>query len=270
MLKAKLEFTSYLEVLITELVKIHGRTKMFSIDFLLSRIEQIARNGKMTAELFGLELVEAATLVNARGLGAKHEDPVQLEGGEAIAFDITLLEKTGKSKTGFAGVYTTSGGTFRALVPDVAAGGSRYLASRKTALAAAIDRFHHFDTHGIPYGHIGWHVEQYKSRHSDWSTERCLVAMVDFANMPGGTYGLKNPYTLDEVEKTLARHRIANKIDPKDWTRPSYERQDSLSANSSAPTTLDVVVCIECKEPIEEGEPFSPRGASDFIHAGCT
>jgi hypothetical protein len=275
--KLKVELTPYMATLVDELVKVTGKSRTACIDMLLFRVEQFARNGEFD-KTWGHEWVEVSTIVNARGLGAQHEDPVMLDGGEEIAFDIKLLEKSGRAKTGFAGVYATTGNVFRALVPDTKQGGSRYLKSHKTALNAAIERFEYFERFGIPYGNVGIQVESLMKRHPEMTIATALADLRD----GGLNYGLKDPYTIEEVEATLARHCAVNgipvpPIPPPAWVpdrtprAPGKPKLVEGPAPESEPgkTTLDIVTCSICKDPIEEGEPFSPQGRADFAHSGC-
>jgi hypothetical protein len=267
----------YIQKLIEHVAKTMDRSKTEALRSLLFRVETLARHGKLTAD-FGLEWVEAAALVNAQGMGAKHEDPVAAS-GEHVAFDISLLEKSGKSKTGFAGVHATTGNSFRALVPDPEKGGTRYLTSRPTALQAAIDRFEWFERYGIPYGNVGFHVNHFMSVRPDWSVEQTLREMIEMARSPGGVSAFKNPYTLEEAEKTLERYLKRNKPEAAKPDEPEHVEHTRGGTLAAVPAprkpAIEVVTaevhCAVCGETIEEGQPFGPFGKDpdDYAHTGC-
>src|SRR5690349_7740550 len=111
--------------IIDEVASGSGKSRTATLERLLYNLELIAKNGKLP-EAIGLDFSGAAVAANVKGHGAKHLDPVNLDGGERVNFDTALLERSGKTKSGFAGVNATTSGTFRALVPDIASGaGSR-------------------------------------------------------------------------------------------------------------------------------------------------
>jgi len=251
MIKVKLGLTPYLEQLVSEIAEITGRSKTACVELLLEQVEHHARHGKLP-ETFGLAVIEAAAVVNARGLGARHLDPVHQAGGEHVDFDVSLLERSNKTKTGFAGVSTTGTG-FRALVPDPEVGGTRYLPSRPTALLAAIDRYRWFERFGIPYGNLGWHIAELKKKHPEWDDRQCLEQLRLLLE-DGNASGLKNPITLEEVERALAR----------------YPERDNKPANSSRLAAVpDILQCAICKSEITATEPFGPYGKDGYAHTSC-
>lgn len=267
--QVRIGLSPYMEQLVKESVDLSGQTKTATIERLLFVVESLARHGKLP-EAFGLDIIEAAAVINARGLGAKHLDPVHIGGGERIAFDERLLERSNKTKTGYAGVSAT-GSSFRALVPDVEmGGGTRYLPSRPTALRAAIDRYEWFQKHNIPYGNLGWHVNDLKTKHPEWSDQQCLEYL--HAMFSGNAFGLKNPVSLDEIERALERYADRD-------TKPANEpesRQELIHAQATAEppasrlaSVPDVVRCALCKEAIDDGEPFGPYGKADYAHVAC-
>ncbi len=286
MIRVKIKLSPYIEALVSEVSQLSEKSKTAIVEQLLEQIESHARHGELP-KTFGLNIIEAAALINARGLGAKHLDPVHQAGGERIDFDASLLERSAKTKTGFAGVSAT-GTSFRALVPDVEmGGGTRYLPSRPTALAAAIDRFHWFEKYGIPYGNVGFHIEEARKLHPEKSIEQHLVELRDFLS-GGAVYGLKNPVTLEEVERVLARHRTSSES-----SMPVRERRvealptifdenenaledlkheitkQAATPESRLKAVPDVVICAVCKEEIDGTEPFSPHGKADYAHQSC-
>lgn len=252
----KVRLSPYLNSLISAIAEETGRTKTGALQELLLRIETYAKHGKVT-EAFGLEWIEQIALLNAKGHGARHLDPVHVGGGEQIDFDVTLLEKSTKSKTGFAGVNATTGNTFRALVPDVEGGtGSKYLASRPTAVLAAIDRYRHYEKWALPYGNIGFHMEHWRKMRPNMTDEERLVMIREDAD----TMGIKNPVKAAEVDRVLARHREIH------GTKMKIEIEDAPRSLKSVPS---IVVCCVCDQEIEDGEPFGPRGKDDYAHSSC-
>jgi hypothetical protein len=245
-------------MVIDEVISESGKSKTATLERLLYGIEQLAKHGELPKTI-GLDFFSAAITVNARGHGAKHLDPVHIDGGEHVDFDAKLLERSGKSKSGFAGVNGT-GTAFRAFVPDVlSGGGTRYLPSRPTAMRAAIDRYEWFQKYGIPYGNVGWHVEEAAKLNPEKSVEQHLVELLDFVS--SGAHGLRNPVTAADVEMTLANHRKANGIEVKLVVEDERPRTNFTS---------DVVLCAVCDEEIRDGEPFGPYGKSaDFAHSSC-
>jgi hypothetical protein len=200
MARFQLKVSPYLLSLVDEVVAVNGGSRTSVLERLLFCTEQLARHGKLP-ESFGLEVCDAAKVLISRGMGAKHLDPVQLE-GDRVNFDVSLLETSGKSRSSFAGVYAT-GSSFRAVVPDLETGGSKYLASRATALRAAIDRYDYFKAHGIPYGNLGKHVEHWKALHPEWSMEQIFELLREDVDR----VGIKWPFTAEQLEATIAAHK---------------------------------------------------------------
>jgi len=191
------------------------------------------------------------------GLGAKigEADPIA-HGTEHIDFDMSLLETNIKSKSGYPGVYAT-GSAFRALVPDPATGGTRYLSSRPTPLLAAIDRFRWCEENGFPYGNIGKHVEEHKKRHPEWTIEQCLLATRELLEN-GPVFGLKYPITLEAIDRMLERHRIKHGIAPPEVPlempkRKSLKVRKALNAAAIQGGYTDIVPLYD-EEPDEPGE----------------
>lgn len=280
MSQVKIRLTAYVEQLVSEISQLSGKSKTASVELLLEQVEAHARHNKLP-ETFGLNVIEAAALLNARGLGAKHLDPVHQAGGEHVPFDERLLERSNKTKTGYAGV-SAHGPSFRALVPDVeAGGGTRYLPSRPTGLLAAIDRYEYFKKHNLPYGNLGWHVADLKTKHPDWTDRECLEHLRLFLE-DGNTYGMKNPVTLEEVDRALERFidrdvKPANEPEPRTVVDPSHdaneERIHAIATIEPPASRLaavpDVVRCVICEEEIVDGEPFGPHGRRDYAHVAC-
>lgn len=258
MSEVKLKLSAYMDSLVSEIAKATERSKTATVEALLFRVEVYAKHGKFT-EAFGLEWIEQMTILNAQGHGAKHADPVQLAGGEHVDFDVSLLETSAKSRTGFAGVHATTGNSFRALVPDVeAGGGTRYLTSRKTALQAAIDRFNHYEKYGLPYGAIGWHVEEQRKRNPKITVEQALLNVREFL-ADGHTFGMKNPIALEDLDRALARHREVNGIETKVIIEDERPRSEPIEVTAK---------CNVCEQEIEDGEPFGPHG-DGYSHSSC-
>lgn len=256
--EVKIRLTPYLDQLISKTAEATGRSRAATLDLFLLAVEVYAKHNKFTDGI-GLLWIEQISLLNDTGLGAKHTDPVMRGGGEHVDFDVSLLETSNKSKTGFAGVYATTGNSFRALVPDVEkGGGTRYLASRPTPLQAAIDRFKHFEKYGLPYGAIGWHVEEQRKRNPKITVEQALLNVREFL-ADGHTFGMKNPIALEDLDRALARHREVNGIETKIIIEDERPRS----------TPIEVTVkCNVCQQEIEDGEPFGPHG-DGYSHSSC-
>lgn len=275
MRRLHLKISPYLLALVDEVISSTGDSRTATLERLLYGIELLAKNAKLP-ESVGLDFIEAARVLSSRGLGAKHLDPVRLD-GERVDFDVSLLETSNKSKSAFAGVFATTGSTFRALVPDLDNGGTKYLPSRATALRAAIDRYEYFTTNGIPYGNIGKNFEHWKTLHPDWSIEEIFRALRDDVQRTG----LKWPYNEEQLEKMIATYYARNppkaapaKHKDTEIERNAINRSATLETIGGAkPSRLaavpDKVFCATCKEEIEEGEPFGPVGKSDYAHTYC-
>lgn len=257
--KLQIEISPYIESMVKELTAITGRSKTFTVEDLLFRVETLLRHNKLP-ETFGLDVIEAAGLVNARGLGAKHLDPVHQDGGLHVAFDVELLEKSSKAKTGFAGVYATTSGSFRALVPDVEQGnGSRYLDSRPTALRAAIDRFEWFEKYAIPYGNVGRHVTHYMNTKGHDIDEALRELRMLLSGGP--VEGLRWPVTLEEVDALIER-RIGLHYGKQPEEFPS-------AGKASTPAISEPVICAVCDEAIKDGSSMGPHGKTGWAHSHC-
>ena len=263
----KIELAGYLENLVDDVAKLMGRSRTATLEALLYRVELLARNNKLT-EAFGLDWMEAAAILNARGLGAKHTDPVMLAGGEHVAFDIELLEVSGKSRGGYTGVNATTGSSFRALVPDVEQGGTRYLASRPTSLEAAIDRYRWFERYGLAYGNLGRNVEHWKRMRPQWTMEEILVNLVEDAS---SAKDLKHPYTLAQAEHLLARlrERSRSTVHLGELARSASQ---ALTETETPAVSEDVtILCSMCSEPIEDAMDLATWGKTpgSFSHKSC-
>jgi hypothetical protein len=149
----KVDLTPYMEKLVETVADAMGKSRTAALEALLYRVELMAKHEKLT-EAFGLDWIDAAAVLKLAGMGAAAKDPVLAGGGEAVDFDVKLLETSRASKSGYAGVYAT-GSAFRALVTDPKTNGSRYLQSRPTAVLAAIDRFKWYEQWAMPYGLVG-------------------------------------------------------------------------------------------------------------------
>ena len=286
--RLQVELSPYLTQVVESVAAESGKSKTATLERLLYNVELLAKNGQLPKEI-GLDFIEAAALLNARGLGAKHLDPVHQAGGERVPFDERLLERSNKTKTGYAGVSAT-GSSFRALVPDVETGsGSRYLPSRPTALLAAIDRYEFFKKHNIPYGNLGWHVEELKQKHPEWNDKQCLEYLLIVFS--GSSFGLKNPVTVEEIEHALERYRDVDDRgvkpsnvpdDVRDFLGEPVEvgkpfaqlvvprpKEAQIIPESRLVAVPDVVKCALCKEQIVDGEPFGPHGKKDYAHVSC-
>lgn len=222
-----------------------GKSENQALEALLYQIELLARHGKLP-DAIGLDWIEVATLLNKRGFGVLHEDPVIVDGGSEVDFDINLLEHSSRAATGFAGVYT-SGSSFRALVPNPDTGGSKHLRSRATALQAAIDRYEWFERFGLPYGNLGAYVEEYKLLHPGTTTEAALVAAQTMAGE-----AISKPFTKENAEATLKRYRQVHGSDvaPEPEVLPATPKQLPAVHKqlASGPLEAEEVVCAVCKE----------------------
>lgn len=259
MAQVKIELSDYIKQMVDHVAGLMERSRTDTLGLLLFRVETLCRHGK--AETFGLEWQEAATILNAQGGGAKHVDPVMLGGGEHITFDISLLEVSSKSKGGYTGVNATTGSSFRALVPDVERGGTRYLASRPTSLEAAIDRYRWFERYGLAYGDLGRNVEHWKKMRPAWSMEEILVSLVEDASSAGD---LKYPYTLAQAEHLLARFRGRNKA----ITGPVSSPAAVAKIEPVPEPQLEVVACTVCHELIDDANDAS-ISRTGFTHRSC-
>jgi hypothetical protein len=278
----KIEPSPYLETALDEMAKLMGRSRTAALENLLFSFETLARHGKLPAE-FGLAWIEIATLVNGRGLGTKHADPVA-ETGEQIDIDVSLLEQGGKAKTGFVGVHATTGNSFRALVPDVEAGvGSRYLPSRKTAVLAAIDRYKFYEQHGLPYGNIGQQVEHYKKVRPEWTLEQTLVELYNMG-LDGSSKTVKYPFTLEQAAHVLKAYRDKNGTkfltkdeQPEPAPLVHVQRPGTSTTAPKKPEPVveapkadkPIVKCAVCDEILDGTEPYGLYGKDEFAHTGC-
>ena len=184
------------------------------LERILDSIEQLAQNDLIPRDM-GLDLYSASKVLVARGMGAKHLDPVMMAGGEHVDIDVSLLERSAKSKSQFAGVYSVNGTSFRAMVPDFDGnGGTKYLASRPTALRAAIDRYEYFTQHGIPYGNIGRHVEHWRKMRPFASMDEIIQILRGEADNPS----YKDPFTSEQLDAWLERYEAMN---PKPAPKPA-------------------------------------------------
>lgn len=214
MTQARPTLSPYMTSFLAEASLVLSRPTKESLEHLLLTIEILSRNGKLD---IGLEWTEVMNRVNQQGLGVKPVAAPTREGGlqleqahEPVDFDVSMLETSTKNKSGLAGVYATTGGSFRSLVPDPKAG-SVYLGSWPSAVDAAIDRFNWFEERGIPYGNIGRCVEEYQKRHPEWSIERCLLASWEFLDSCNQDPAqMKWPFTGEQIKKTIERYRAAH------------------------------------------------------------
>ncbi len=258
MIRLQIRLPPYFALLVDKLVADSGLSKTATVEHLLRQFELLAKNNKLP-EAVGLDVLEAVALLNAQGHGAKHLDPVDLHGGGALRYDIKLFEVSRKTKTGFEGVHATTSGKFRALVPDVMnGGGSKYLPVRGDGASAAQDRYEWFEKHGLPYGNIGVHIEAARKRHPNKTDEQLLVELRDFmSNMNPASF--KNPVTVEEIERTLARYREAHGIVVPMEIEPS-------PISSGRPAT---VMCVHCNLEIGDGQPFKQRTKDRWAHRSC-
>lgn len=223
-----------------------------TLDRMLVAIELHARLGKLD---IGIEWSEAASRLKLKA----ETVPEQTDFPDV---DHELLEH-GKSRSGFVGVYFANG-KFRAIVPDPAQGmGAKTLPGRTTALEAAVDRYRWYHEHGIPYGNLGWHIAQHREQHPEKSVEQALLWAHDLVS--SGTFGLKKPFTLDQVERTLRAHR-------KRLGLPEAPVEEIVETVVK-PVTLDVktITCAVCTEEIVEGEPITPHSSAPdaWAHSAC-
>src|SRR5689334_16542147 len=107
-LRLHLRLSPYMISLVDEVVAQTGASRTATAERLLYAIELLSKNNLLPKEI-GLDFFEATQLLNARGLGAKHLDPVMMAGGEHVDIDVSLLERSSKSKSNFAGVYSVNG-----------------------------------------------------------------------------------------------------------------------------------------------------------------
>lgn len=285
--------------LVDEVVAQTGASRTATAERLLYAIELLSKNNLLPKEV-GLDFFEATQMLNARGLGAKHLDPVMMAGGEHVDIDVSLLERSSKSKSNFAGVYSVNGTSFRAMVPDFDGnGGTKYLASRPTALRAAIDRYEYFTLHGIPYGNIGRHVEHWRKMRPFATMDEIIQILRSEADNPS----YKDPFTSEQLDAWLERYEAANpkpaptgkvivqappnpdeqaQANARKWAEVRGFDPDELTADpaqaivgmiadvkreavkqearSRLVSVPDKVVCVLCSDEIMTGEPFGPYG----------
>lgn len=257
-MRVRVELSPFLMALVTEAGRLTGVSDKEAFARLLKSIELHARLDKLD---LGLEWSEAAKAACE-----------QMEERSARAvfpdIDLTLLE-SGKSRSGFVSVYFANG-KFRAIVPDPAQGmGSRTLSGRATALEAAIDRYRWYEEHGLPYGNLGWHVANHREQHPDKSEEEALLWARDL--VASGTYGLKRPFTFEQVERTLrALRKRLGIVAPDDGALyggiTATKAPEGFVLIDAKPVT-----CAVCTETIHEGEATRPHssGPNEWAHASC-
>lgn len=249
--------------------KLMGRNSTDTLELLLFRIETLLRHSKIPE--IGLEWIEIAETLNLRGAAPANADPVKVA-GERIDFDISVLERSGRGRTGFSGVYATTGSSFRALVHDPVNGGSKYLPSRPTAVQAAIDRYEWYMQHGIAYGNVGIFVEDYMKRNLGATAEEALIAALDF-----GDTQIKHPFARKQVEETLRRYREKQGLPHIDVDRPVWDQIAALKRRVNEPKALidvlpegDASACSVCHELLNEHEPKAFIGDTmNIAHARC-
>lgn len=231
----------------------YGQPVTKVLEAFLLDVELLLQHEKMPREL-GMRWLAAMELVNTERQAPARADAIAKAGAEHVDFDVALLERSTRSRTGFAGVYSTSGGTFRALVPDPTRGGTKYLASRPTALQAAIDRYEWHREYKLPYGNLAHFVDEYKQTHLGATDRQALEEALDFADK-----GLKRPFTRAQVEEAL--ENLAARKGTKGTLVEVFK--------ASEPDDGDPV-CHVCKEP------FLPHQGTSFVldtmhvaHSGC-
>jgi hypothetical protein len=261
-MKIKLELRPFMVDLLTEIANITGsggdaRKSPVSevLERMLVEVELHAKLDKLDKLDLGIAWRAAAETVRARHAAAA--EPEQTDFPDV---DHELLEH-GKSRSGFVGVYFANG-KFRAIVPDPSQGmGAKTLPGRSTALEAAVDRYRWYHEHGIPYGNLGWHITNHREQHPEKSVEEALLWAYDLVS--SGTFGLKRPFTLDQVERTLAAHR--KRLGLPDAVPPAGA---TVSRDAAEVTEI---LCAVCKEEIVEGEPLCAHSSSPnaWAHQGC-
>ena len=235
----KVTLTPVLMELLTNVGKITHTTWRAAFDRLLLQIELHTRYGTLN---IGPEWVDAMKVMLDKPLSEEIH----------IDFDVSLLE-TSKNRAGYAGVYGT-GSSFRALVPDPATGGTKYLPSRATALDAAIERYHYFEKHGIPYGNLGRIVAGHRAIHPEWSVEEALQAALLALNGAEESSGLKDYYTRTQVVELLERRGL--KASPSEITSP--DRGPDLSR------------CSVCGQPFKDSDnPTFGSEPDTLVHRHC-
>lgn len=260
-MKIRLELRPFMVDLLQEVATLTGyggdaRKSPVSevLERMLVEVELHAKLDKLDKLDLGIAWKAAAEAVRAR---LEASEPEQTDFPDV---DHSLLEH-GKSRTGFVGVYFANG-KFRAIVPDPAQGmGAKTLRGHTTALEAAVERYRWYQTHGLPYGNLGWHIALHREQHPEKSEEQALLWAHDLVS--SGTFGLKKPFTLEQVENTLAALR-------KRLGRPEVvpAPEATVDLTTSKPVTFSTF-CAICKEEIVEGEPVSAHGSSEWAHAAC-
>jgi hypothetical protein len=197
----KVQLSEYLQNLLGEVAKLIYTTPKAALERLLVQVELYARNGKLD---LGFEWTEAMLKLSGR-TSAPGAAAYSMQ--ETIDFDVALLETSAKCKGGYAGVYLVNGSKFRAIVPNPK-GGTCFLGSRPQALDAAIDRYHWYKEHGLPYGHLAQHIDDLRKRHPDLSIEQCLDRAASFAR-DTLLKDMKWPFTFDQAANTLTAFRKA-------------------------------------------------------------
>jgi len=251
--RIRVALSPYMTQLVQGVAKLMNRSPTDTLELLLFRIETAGRHGKLEDLGLGLEWMEIAAVLNVNGHGAANKDPVAMDGaGDGINFNVELLEKSTRSRTGFAGVYPT-GSSFRALVPDPKTNGTRYLQSRGTSVQAAIDRYQWFAKHGLPYGNIGLFVEWQRKSFPNKSILEHLIEARNWVNA-----GLKHEFTAAEVEAAISAYRAANDI-------PDERNEEDLPLAKAEPATTALPVCGVCNEQIAAHEKFAFYGAGNDV-----
>lgn len=216
------------------------------LEALLLDVELLLQHEKMPREL-GMRWLAAMELVNVARSAPARADAIAKTGVDHVDFDVALLERSTRSRTGFAGVYSTSGGTFRALVPDPERGGTKYLASRPTALQAAIDRYEWHQKFKLPYGNLAYFIDEYKQANLGATDRRALEEALDFADR-----GLRRSFSRAQVLEAIA-NLDAREDKGKTLVEVFTEPQDRLGAPEADE------ICHVCKEL------FFPHQGKSFV-----
>jgi hypothetical protein len=242
----KIDLPDYLIELIDEVRKITGESQGGASRRLLALISLAIGERKID---LGIEWSTAWRRIEDRRAPSRN-----------FEIDISELERS-KNRSGFAGVYFHSG-KFRALVPDPTRGGApKTLPGRDESVDAAIDRYRWFEEHGMPYGAVGTHVEQWQEENPDWSVEKCLIEIVEFRRRAMGS--LKPNFTIEQAEAALARYRAKNGIEAPVPVEPEPEPINEPGGPENV-----VVACVVCSEPIENDRELAFAG-SEFRHKSC-
>ena len=266
--RIRVSLSPYLIRWIDEVAKDHDGNFLATLNYLLNRMELLAKHGELPKAI-GPDWIDAAKILNNSGMGPTSKDPVKLGGGEEIAFDLALLERWGR---GFHGVRTF-GSRYRALVPEPSGEGYRFLDWRPTPELAAIDRFKWYEEHALPYGTLGRYVADYRRMNPGTTVDHAL----ELAQISGdAVFGFTKANLEDIVDKRLKMYGEPKKLLPPDPLKAIQTRKadPQIAAGSPilelpAPAEPEMV-CTVCSEVIKPHAKWTVYGEQlQVVHQNC-